>query len=427
MIVFWVERIGRQPTAVTSCGDEKWGDWRPHLAMILSSSTAKSELDKKSIVTLGDTLVARGYLVSAHFCYLVAQVEFGEYANKTSKLVLLSSSAAQPFDAFATSEAIQCTEVYEYVRQLAVPDFVIRSLQAYKYLYATRLAEHGRAAEALQYCEAVGTVLVRNPSDYAPHLLARVHQLGAMLKFHDVQYQTETDGATHADPEWLKALAALVSQGETPSLTLASSSAADVAVYDQQQVTAPYQTHTEEAAAPATALEKPVFYDQQGAVVSQPPAQEQSPLASYSDYQAAPQQAQEPQYYGQDQSLTYLQQQQPWNDRQDASAYAQTAPAGDDQQQNRPVGGFAADSAYPSASNYPPTPGFGSSYNSYSTPGQLNGQDQQQQQQQQQPASLGYYGQRNDDYWSNSNSLVSKFAMFLVENRDGHFFLKKVT
>lgn len=35
--------------------DEKWGDWRPHLAMILSNPTGR-EMDKKSIMTLGDTL-----------------------------------------------------------------------------------------------------------------------------------------------------------------------------------------------------------------------------------------------------------------------------------------------------------------------------------------------------------------------------------
>ena len=65
--------------------------------MILSNSSSKagnssSDLDKKSIVTLGDTLSARGFLLAAHFCYLVAQVEFGSYSNKASKLVLLSSS-----------------------------------------------------------------------------------------------------------------------------------------------------------------------------------------------------------------------------------------------------------------------------------------------------------------------------------------------
>ena len=82
---------------MTSCGDEKWGDWRPHLAMILSNTSAKSasgsaDLDKKSIIAMGDTLSARGFLLAAHFCYLVAQVEFGNYSSKSSKLMLLGTS-----------------------------------------------------------------------------------------------------------------------------------------------------------------------------------------------------------------------------------------------------------------------------------------------------------------------------------------------
>jgi len=66
---------GRQPAAVTvslistfvehdlqhfvslqSCADEKWGDWKPHLAMILSNPSSRPELDFKAITTLGDTL-----------------------------------------------------------------------------------------------------------------------------------------------------------------------------------------------------------------------------------------------------------------------------------------------------------------------------------------------------------------------------------
>lgn len=36
--------------------DKKWGDWRPHLAMMLSNQTSSLELDRKAILTLGDTL-----------------------------------------------------------------------------------------------------------------------------------------------------------------------------------------------------------------------------------------------------------------------------------------------------------------------------------------------------------------------------------
>ena len=54
---------GRQPNAVKECADANWGDWRPHLAMILSNAGAKksNELDKRSILTLGETLTEKGW------------------------------------------------------------------------------------------------------------------------------------------------------------------------------------------------------------------------------------------------------------------------------------------------------------------------------------------------------------------------------
>ncbi|XP_037073817.1 protein transport protein Sec16B-like [Pollicipes pollicipes] len=52
---------GRQPSCTTSCADERWGDWRPHLAMILSNTTHRPELNRRAIVQLGDTL-GRGAL-----------------------------------------------------------------------------------------------------------------------------------------------------------------------------------------------------------------------------------------------------------------------------------------------------------------------------------------------------------------------------
>ena len=49
--------------------DEKWGDWRPHLAIILSNPTGKPDLDKKSIVALGDTL---GEWIEDYYIYMAS-------------------------------------------------------------------------------------------------------------------------------------------------------------------------------------------------------------------------------------------------------------------------------------------------------------------------------------------------------------------
>ncbi len=42
---------------------------------------------------------------------------------------------------------IQCTEVYEYARALANPDFIIPSFQLYKFLYAIKLLDAGFVEE----------------------------------------------------------------------------------------------------------------------------------------------------------------------------------------------------------------------------------------------------------------------------------------
>lgn len=204
-----VFQSGRQPIAATSSGDE---NWRPHLAMIISNSsdrlaTGWPKFDKQSIVMMGDTLSARGFLLAAHFCYLMADVEFGDYnSKKFSKLVLLGSSVLLPFAGFATNEAIQCTEIFEYARQLNEPNFVIPSFQSFKFLYATRLADHGRSVEALQYCEALANVITQSPSSYSTGLIEQVYGFASMLKYSDLHYITGTDGSTIDDPNWLKKL-----------------------------------------------------------------------------------------------------------------------------------------------------------------------------------------------------------------------------
>lgn len=44
------------PALFQCCGDKQWGDWRPHLAVILSNQSGDPELHQRAIVTMGDTL-----------------------------------------------------------------------------------------------------------------------------------------------------------------------------------------------------------------------------------------------------------------------------------------------------------------------------------------------------------------------------------
>ena len=86
---------------------------------------------------------SKGSLYGSHFCYLMAQVAFGTYDKKSCKVVLIGSSHSLSFNEFATNEAIQCTEIYEYALSLANPAFSLINFQLYKYLLATRLVDYG--------------------------------------------------------------------------------------------------------------------------------------------------------------------------------------------------------------------------------------------------------------------------------------------
>ncbi|XP_013096813.2 uncharacterized protein LOC106080064 isoform X1 [Biomphalaria glabrata] len=195
---------GRQPAAVTCVVDERWGDWRPHLAMILSNQTSRSDIDRKSISTLGDTLASRGFLHASHFCYLMAQVSFGTFNKKTSKLVLIGSSHNLSMEEFATNEAIQCTEVFEYAQMLGNAGFFLPHFQLYKYLYACRLVDYGMSSEALHYLEVISTNIQQYPTMFQPSFVQLVYQLANRLKFSDPQRLQLSEDAE--DPIWLQQL-----------------------------------------------------------------------------------------------------------------------------------------------------------------------------------------------------------------------------
>ncbi|KAB0397378.1 hypothetical protein E2I00_019657, partial [Balaenoptera physalus] len=197
---------GRIPQAATCCGDEQWGDWRPHLAVILSNQGGDPELYQRTIVTMGDTLAGKGLVEAAHFCYLMAHVPFGSYTVKTDHLALLGSSHSQEFLKFATTEAIQRTEIFEYCQMLGRPKSFIPSFQVYKLLYASRLADYGLASQALHYCEAIGTALLSQGENSHPVLLVELIKLAERLKLSDpliLERHRRHRGDRDLEPDWL--------------------------------------------------------------------------------------------------------------------------------------------------------------------------------------------------------------------------------
>ncbi|KAL2771257.1 protein transport protein Sec16B [Daubentonia madagascariensis] len=194
---------GRIPQAATCCGDKQWGDWRPHLAVILSNQAGEAELHQHAIVTMGDTLAGKGLVEAAHFCYLMAHLPFSYYTVKTDRLALLGSSHSQEFLKFATMEAIQRTEIFEYCQMLGRPTSFIPSFQVYKLLYASRLADYGLVSQALHYCEAIGVAVLSQGESSHPVLLVELIKLAEKLKLSDPLVLERRRGDRDLEPDWL--------------------------------------------------------------------------------------------------------------------------------------------------------------------------------------------------------------------------------
>nr|CAH7728124.1 unnamed protein product [Callosobruchus chinensis] len=221
---------GKMPAAVTCVADEKWGDWRPHLAMILSNSTQRPELNCKAITALGDTLRGRGSLYAAQFCYLMAETGFGAAEDAEARLVLLGADHRRaPYPLYATAEAIHMTEIYEYACGLNDPGFVIPQFQVYKYLLATRLADYGLLEKSLNYLEKISNFITLEPSSVQHTFVENVCELADRLKFHDpigeevLEDESQFGGGgletNRPDHSWLKELRAVQEGFRTGAIT----------------------------------------------------------------------------------------------------------------------------------------------------------------------------------------------------------------
>ncbi|KAM9338662.1 protein transport protein Sec16A isoform 2-T2 [Symphorus nematophorus] len=210
---------GRMPASATCCGEEKWGDWRPHLAMVLSNLTHTLDLDTRTITTMGDTLASKGLIDAAHFCYLMAQVGLGVFTKKSTKMVLIGSNHSLPFYQFATNEAIQRTEAYEYAQSLGSQPCSLPNFQVFKLIYACRLAESGLSAQAFHYCEVISRTVLMQPSYYSPVFISQIIQMSEKLRFFDPQLKEKPEQELFNEPEWLIHLRQLDGQIRTGVIT----------------------------------------------------------------------------------------------------------------------------------------------------------------------------------------------------------------
>uniref|UniRef100_A0AAX7SQ79 Protein transport protein sec16 n=1 Tax=Astatotilapia calliptera TaxID=8154 RepID=A0AAX7SQ79_ASTCA len=207
---------GRMPASATCCGEEKWGDWRPHLAMVLSNLTHTLDLDTRTITTMGDTLASKGLVDAAHFCYLMAQVGLGVFTKKSTKMVLIGSNHSLPFSQFATNEAIQRTEAYEYAQSLGSQPCSLPNFQVFKLIYACRLAEAGLSAQAFHYCEVISKTVLVQPSYYSPVFISQIIQMSEKLRFFDPQLKEKPEQELFVEPEWLIPSTFILQDGMAP-------------------------------------------------------------------------------------------------------------------------------------------------------------------------------------------------------------------
>uniref|UniRef100_A0A8C6XU72 Protein transport protein sec16 n=1 Tax=Naja naja TaxID=35670 RepID=A0A8C6XU72_NAJNA len=166
---------GRMPAASTCCGDEKWGDWRPHLAMVLSNLTNNTDVESRTIVTMGDTLASKGLLDAAHFCYLMAQEGFGVYTKKTTKLVLIGANHRCVCGSFQFSSL-----------GIELPPWFLPPLSL--------------KSQAFHYCEVISKAILTNPGCYSPVLIA---QISSQLRLFDPQIREKPEQELFIEPSWL--------------------------------------------------------------------------------------------------------------------------------------------------------------------------------------------------------------------------------
>lgn len=97
---------------------------------------------------------------------------------------------------------VMCGTVFHLIVVIRFTSFL--ALQAFRYLYAKRLAEFGMLAEAVNYVEVIAGSVLKRPTSYSASFIKEVYDLGDQLKYCDPLYNSrEGETIELADPSWL--------------------------------------------------------------------------------------------------------------------------------------------------------------------------------------------------------------------------------
>ncbi|PIA59121.1 hypothetical protein AQUCO_00400169v1 [Aquilegia coerulea] len=156
-------------------------DWEKNLAAITANRTKGDEL---VILHLGDCLwKERGENIAAHMCYLIAEASFEPFSD-TARLCLIGADHWKYPRTYASPEAIQRTEFYEYSMVLGNSQSVLLPFQPYKLIYAYMLAEVGRLSDSLKYCQTILKSLKTNRTPEVDALKQLLSSLEDRVKAH---------------------------------------------------------------------------------------------------------------------------------------------------------------------------------------------------------------------------------------------------
>ncbi|CAH8384260.1 unnamed protein product [Eruca vesicaria subsp. sativa] len=156
-------------------------NWEENLGIITANRTTDDEL---VITHLGDCMwKERSEIIAAHICYLIADKNFDPYSD-SARLCLVGADHWKYPRTYASPEAIQRTELYEYSKTLGNSQYILLPFQPYKIIYAHILAEVGKLSAAQKYCQAVSKCLKTGRSTEVETWKQFVSSLEERIRFH---------------------------------------------------------------------------------------------------------------------------------------------------------------------------------------------------------------------------------------------------
>ncbi len=198
---FYTLLLGRTPSLVKPDGLSRAGDWRPHLSMILANKITK--LDTSSIVSLGDSLKAKGRLHAAHLCFYLGDVSFGCYGDAEARYSLLGiDHATLTAGTYPRPRDLRKMEVFEYAMCLTKQDFALPAFQVFKLLLVFKLVEYSFLKMALKYCEQISCTVSKRMHSYVPTFLTSLVSISIRLH----HFTSDFDYSETELPSWLHQL-----------------------------------------------------------------------------------------------------------------------------------------------------------------------------------------------------------------------------